>query len=266
MTTKLAVLAVLAAITVTSCNQLATSPGTNNAAGEVCYWIAANKDAMVSYGTIGQEANLNYGNGGFLAIANGPLGRKMSYVHFTVPTYPAGTEILEAKLELYHSGEREDGSTDDININVGIVRNEAWSPATITWNNQPFRGGNPAIDAALRLRSRAWSGTADIAGAVREMIATPDAIHGFAIWYADASGRQVEKGFYSNNDIRRKQTDLGLSPRLVVKVRFPSGKGTSDATLPFLPADHDLKSLPQPVTTVNFRAGSAWPADWNVSP
>ena len=263
---SIGLVALMASLTLGACNALVNNPIAQTAEGDVGYWISANADARVSFGRVGEEANQNYGNGGFLAVANGPLGRKMSYVRFTIPTFPAGTEIREAKLELFHGGKNEDGTTDDIMINVGVVRAEPWSPATITWNSRPDRGGNPTADAAIRLRSQAWSGTQDISGIVRDMIASPSTNYGFVVWYQDPTGRQVEKGFYSNNDGRRTQTSLGLSPRIVMKVRFAPGTGTADVTLPFLPSDHDLGHLPQPITTVLYRAGSDWPTDWNVSP
>jgi hypothetical protein len=231
---------------------------------EICIWVSADKDAFVSSGPAGQEGNLNFGRNGTLGVANGPLGRKHTYVHFTPPTLPAGSEILEAKLELFHGARNGDGSTDDINLAVGRVL-EPWSPQTITWNNQPYMRGLPSSETTLRLRSQAWSGTRDISGAVDEMLASPSTNHGFIVWYQDPSGRQVDKGFYSNNDYRRKQNDLGLSPRLLIRVKLPAGKTAADLQIGYLAADHDLGALAQPVTMVRVTTISTWPADWNVT-
>jgi hypothetical protein len=232
--------------------------------GVVCLWVSSDKDAFASYGRVGEEVDRNFGQYGFLSVANGPLGIKHSYVHFTPPTFPAGTEILEAKFEMYHSGKNEDGTTDDILLNVGVIRNEPWSPGTLTWANRPDRDGLPAPETEIRLRSQNWSGTPDITGFVQEMGTNPNAFHGFLVWYRDPSERQVEKGFYSNNDSRRTQTELGLAPRLVIRVRLPQGKPTSDMKLGYLPGDTDI-TVPREVTTVKIRKSQTWPADWNVS-
>jgi hypothetical protein len=242
-----------------------TSPS-QEGSGVVCFWISSDRDTYASFGRVGEDVDRNFGPSGFVAVANGPLGIKHSYVQFTPPSFPEGTEILEAKLELFHSGKNEDGTTDDVNFNVAVIRNEAWSPLTLTWANRPDRDGLPGVDAELRLRSQNWSGTPDISGIVREMIDSSTVHHGFLVWYRDPSGRQVEKGFYSNNDVRRKQNDLGLAPRLLIRVRLPEGKTVADVKLPpFLAADTDI-TLARPITMLQTRQSATWPTDWNVSP
>jgi hypothetical protein len=265
---RFTMLLVLAILSTNGCQQLTTAVDGGTASGTVCFWISATKDAHVSYGRTGEEVDQNFGLNGSLVVAVGPIARKRSYVDFSLPTFPAGTEVQAAKLELYHSGKNEDGYTDDITMNVArIPSGETWTPAAITWNNRPDRGGNFAPETSIPLRSQNWSGTPDIAGYVREMIANSSAYNGFVIWLDDGSfPQQVEKGFYSDNDIRRKQNDLGLAPRLLVRVKLPDGKSTDDITLPFLPSGHDLQNLPQPVTTLRFTRSDSWPTEWNVSP
>lgn len=260
---------VLSIITLAGCDVIApiVPPVPPAQSDVVCLWIGADKDTYASYGTSGSEADRNFGRDGGLVVAAGVLARKNSYVHFTPPTMPEGTEILEAKLELYHGGRNEDGyGTDDIVLNVGVIRNEPWSPLTLTWSNRPDRGGAPPSEFPLYLRSQAWSGTSDIAGAVRTMLSEPGTNYGFVISRSDIfMDRQVEKGFYSNNDYRRRQNDLGLSPRLLVKIKLPPGKTTADMSLGFLPADNDLGRIPQPITMVRFVGSNQWPADWDVT-
>lgn len=243
-------------------------PPTPAQADVVCLWIGSDKDTYASYGREGTEAEWNFGRHGNLAVAAGMLARKNSYVHFTPPTLPEGAEILEAKLELFHGGMNEDGyGTDDVTLNVGVIRNEPWSPGTLTWNNRPDRGGVAPADYPLRLRSQAWSGTPNIVDAVKGMISDPSTNYGFVISYRESfMERQLDKGFYSNNDHRRKQNDLGLSPRLLVKIKLPPGKTTDDMRLGFLPTDHDLGAIPQPIVMVRFTGSDAWPPDWNVTP
>lgn len=267
---KAIVMAALVATILTGCDVIGPIAQPTQPVGSdiVCLWIGADKDTYASYGPNGSEADRNFGRDGGLVVAAGVLARKTSYVHFTPPTMPEGTEILEAKLELYHGGKNEDGyGTDDITLNVGVIQNEPWSPLTLTWNNRPDRGGPPPSDFPLYLRSQAWSGTSNIAGTVREMIGDPARHHGFVISRSELfMDRQVEKGFYSNNDYRRKQNDMGLSPRLLVKIKLPAGKTTADMNLGFLPGDHDLGGMPQPILMVRVVGSKEWPADWNVTP
>jgi hypothetical protein len=230
----------------------------------ICIWVAADKDAYVATGRVGEEANSNFGHNGSLAVASGPLGRKQSYVHFTPPTLPEGSQVIEARLELYNGARNGDGTSDDINIAVGRV-SDAWNPSTITWNNQPFNSGFPLAEATLRLRSDAWCGTGDIAGIVREMLADPQKNEGFFLWYQDPGGRQVDKGFYSDNDFRRKRNALGLSPRLLMRVQLPAGASMLDLRLGFLIPDHDLERLGSEITMDSVVTASTWPAHWNVT-
>jgi hypothetical protein len=260
------ILLVLIILSMNGCQQLSTAVDGTTASGTVCLWISATKDAHVSYGRTGEEVDRNFGQNGTLVVAVGPIARKQTYVDFSLPTFPAGTEVQAAKLELYHSGKNEDGYTDDITMNVArIPGSETWTPATITWNNRPDRGGHFASETSMPLRSQNWSGTPDIAGYVREMMANPSAYNGFVVWLDNPFPQQVEKGFYSDNDIRRKQNDLGLAPRLLVRIKLPEGKSTDDITLPFLPSGHDLQNLPQPITTLRFVKSDTWPSDWNTT-
>ena len=235
--------------------------------GTVCYWIAADKDTYASFGRTGEEGDLTFGQHGTLAVAVGPVGRKRIYLHFARPNFPAGSEILFAKMELFHPGKNEDGSSDDIELGVASIRTEPWSPATLTWNNRPDRSTPHFEEFAIALRSQAWSGSGNIKSFIDDMFANPSAHYGFMIGLRDGFfANQIEKGFYANNDIRRKQNDLGLSPRLLLKVRLPAGKRINDVTMPFLPTDHDLGKLPMPVTMVRFAQSDGFPSDWNVSP
>ncbi|MCC7437514.1 MAG: DNRLRE domain-containing protein [Armatimonadetes bacterium] len=251
------------------CSCCCDDPGpdsTEKFADTICVWLASDRDTYASYGRVGEEADRNFADYSPLAIAKGELARKQAYVNFARPVFPQGAEILEAKFEMFHGGKNEDGTTDDILVNVGSIKNEAWSRSTLTWNNRPDRGGVPPVDVPpIRLRSQAWSGTDNIAGAAQEMLITqPNNHYGFVVSLGQVFG--VEKGFYSNNDIRRKRDDMGLSPRMVMKIRLPAGKTTQDIQMPFLSPDHDFSKLVQPITTIRFSPSNDYPADWNVSP
>jgi hypothetical protein len=100
------------------------------------------------------------------------------------------------------------------------------------------------------------------------MFTNPEGHFGFVISLSDEFfSKQIDKGFYGNNDIRRKQNDLGNAPRLLLKVKLPPGFTKNDIGLPpFLPSDHDLGHLPQPVTTLVSIASDDFPAGWSASP
>ena len=235
----------------------------------VALWIAADRDTFIS----SDQQNTSFGCERFLTVAGSNPPTKRVYVHFLLPTLPAGKEILDAKIELYHSGEREDGKTDDLNIPFGgVVFN--WIPYNLTWNNEP----NPptAQVMMIHLRSKDWSGSRasdarQIIDLLGNALATPGATtNGFVLDYPNNSP-SIEKGFVSDNDPGRTATNLYLAPRLLLKVRLPPGTSTNNITLPStLPMGTDLYFRNSP-TILMLRhepapAGSLWPTAWNVSP
>ncbi|HLA64705.1 MAG TPA: DNRLRE domain-containing protein, partial [Rhodothermales bacterium] len=234
---------------------------------DVYLWVGANADAFTWCGlqTPGcPYGDANFGRNGILPVAFTQLDIKRTYVHFDLPTLPAGTEVQEAYLELYHGGRNEDGRSDDVDIPVALVPT-AWDPMTITHNNQPIVG-TPGSFTALNLRSQSWSGTPDIAGQVAAMFADPSSNHGFALTWPSPA-QPIEKGFTGINDIRRTRTDLGQSPRLLVRVRLPEGRTASDIVLPPLLSTNDLNPAGSgPILMVRTTSGgSDWPTSWNVT-
>ncbi len=149
---------------------------------------------------------------------------------------PEGTQVHEAETELFHSGKNEDGASDDITMNVMPVQSEP------------------------------WHGTRDISELVRQIYASPDRYDGFRVSLpAGFTTRQVEKGFYLDNDIRRTSTSMGRSPRMLLKLKLPAGSSTGDIVMPFLPTDHDLRGVVQAVLMMQFVRASDYPSDRNAS-
>ena len=109
------------------------------ASGTVYLWVGADKDTYGSCGNIGlgcPEQNQTFGQNGTLPVAYNGVALKKTYVHWTPPTFPAGTVIEEAYIELWHGGMNEDGQSDEIDIPV-VDAQAPWSPETLTWANQP---------------------------------------------------------------------------------------------------------------------------------
>ena len=225
----------------------------------VCLWIAADKDTWVWF----EYPESSWDKDGYLRVAY--YGdHKRSFVHFHLPNLPAGTEIAEAHMELYHGGTTEDGYTDDLDIQVQRASG-AWDPATLTWNNQPTF--SRATEFLIHLRSAAWSASDPILTIVRETFANPSAYYGFVVdLFLPAETHGFEKGFDSNNKDRTVQ-DLKHAPRLLMKVKLPQGKTVSDITLPSLPSDNDL-GFPAgtQILMLRYSQGSDWPSTWEVAP
>lgn len=236
------------------------SIATSGGDGEVCYWISADADTYIGPGP---EADRNFGREGSVSVSGftSVQPSRLTFVRFPYLHFPQGTEILEAKFQLFMGGKNEDGQGDDITMAVDLIHDFPWSPLTLTWNTndagrRSWGGTYPFI-----IRPQNWCTTENIAEAVRTSYANQDKIHGYVVSYRRQTAHR--KGFSSNQDFSRKQNDLGKAPRLLLRVKLPAGSTTSDVTLPFLAADTDL-TLPRPVTTVRFSVSSTWPADWDV--
>ena len=105
-------------VSLSSCDIFEQSIQTAGESGTVYFWLASDADTYVELvgGTTPTQAN-NSGHD-FLAVQHSVLGVKRTYVNFPLPSFPEGTEINEVYFEMFHSGQNEDGKTDDINIDV----------------------------------------------------------------------------------------------------------------------------------------------------
>lgn len=233
--------------------------------GVVALWISADQDAYISCGRTSscEEGDLNFGRNSPLAVAAWDLGRKKPYVHFDLSEIPANAEIIEAFVELNHNAQMEDGRTDDLRIPAGRPA-APWNAMTLTWNNSADRT-SMAGPNCVRLKSRAWSSTANLAADIRGKTE----FDLFLSWNYPSVNPPIEKGFASNNDISRRQNDLGIAPRLLVRAVLPPGSSVlSRSTRNFL-SGQDLGRLAQPVLTSIAEPTSStpgsWPASWQVS-
>jgi len=219
-------------------------------------------DTYVSCGrTSGcDEGDLNFGQHGDLVVALWQLAAKRTYIHFLIPNVPQGTQVLEAYLELYHPGEREDGYSDDVSIPFQEATEE-WTPMELTWNNQP--PFSPSGRHYIDLKSQSWAGSDNISDMVQGYFDDPSSHKGIVVYWSNVA-IPLEKGFYSNNYIGRTASDMGLSPRLLAKIKLPPGKSISNVTLPPLPSATDLGFPGQQVLMMRYATGTDWPDDWDV--
>lgn len=206
-----------------------------------------------------RASRANFGRHSPLAVAAWELARKTTFVHFTLPEFPAGTEIMEAYIELNHNATQEDGRTDNLNLPVGRPM-ELWTPMTRTWNSSTDKGTMSA-GYHVCLKSNAWSPTRNIATQIRGKREYDLTVY----WTWPSTQPPIEKGFASLNDINRTTTSLGISPRLLIRVQLPPETTMwSNSVRTFQPGE-DLGRLSQPVLMMLAESGSAWPASWNVA-
>jgi len=227
----------------------------------VFIWISSDQDTYISCGrTAGcEEGDLNFGRHSPLAVARRILSKKLSFVHFTLPNLPSGSEISEAYLELNHNAQNEDGETDDINIPF-TYPSSAWQAMTLSWNNAGSNRSPTSHVSHICLRSMDWSGSPNIAGDVQGK-----SEFDVLLYWKPSAQPPIEKGLASNNDFSRKQNDLGIAPRLLLRIQLPPGASLmSETSMTFQP-NEDLGRLDQPVTMSIAEGGVDWPVAWDVA-
>jgi hypothetical protein len=274
------IIGALAAASFTGCmlNQNPLSPvSPNDASGTVYMWIAPYTDTKIS----SENPDMNYKNSADLTAGRADIpgnvsNYQVSYIKYLMPFLPDSTQILESYFEVYHSGQTEDGTTDDVYLNLSEV-GVKWNADSVTWNHGPdggkfTPGANPM---KIKLHSQDWSGTTDITPLVKRLIADTASNTEFRLTIGDQ--RNFFKSFYSNNDYHgngndahRSDSTLGLAPRILIKIVLPAGKTTKDIYYPALPPDTDITLGRFTFTRgyvwmANYASGTPdWPATWGV--
>lgn len=228
--------------------------------GSVYFWITTDADTYVECSFAGggcNGADFDHSGYDFVTVANSALSIKRSYVNFPKITFPAGTVIEEAYFEMYHSGKNEDGKSDEIQLDVNRVYTP-WNAGSISYTNQPIQPGNGGA-FQMKLKSQDWSGTSNIATLMQEAIPA-NQFEGFLV-SLQSPNPGYEKGFYSGNHRSRTLSDLGLAPRLLMKVNLPDGSDASDVVIGPGHGDGSGGNY----VGFRFRSGTNWPSDWNVA-
>lgn len=232
--------------------------------GTVYLWIASDADSYVVCNKAGtgpcQSFDVDYSGSNTLVVAHNAFSVKRTYVNFPMPVFPEGTNVEEAYFELYHSGKNEDGKTDDIMIDVARVMS-AWSASNVRYENQPVPTG-PYGEFQIRLRSQDWSGSSNIFHAMNEAIAPGSNFEGFAAFISNYEPG-YEKGFYSGNHDSFTLGDLGLAPRLLMKITLPDGNTTND--IDFSAANVHPDNAGSRRFGYFIRTGGNWPAEWDIA-
>jgi hypothetical protein len=234
-----------------------TAPTTD---GSNLLWLSSEADALVKCSVAAQcgDGGANFGALSYLSAGGGELEHSRSYMRFPMPKFPLGTKIVKAQLELHHGGKSEDGTSDDVCLDVAHA-SSMWQPFGVTWNEQPL-SSTTGSEVRLDLVSQGWSG-ADVTGLVIDQLADPSQSFGFVV-FANAN-QNLRKTFDSNAHPSRTPTDLGTAPRLLV--HFEREKG-GDIEWPA--AFDDYTDLPFPGQSVEFayaETGDDWPAEWEAA-
>lgn len=235
--------------------------------GTAALWIAADMDAYVQSEP---SHNLNTGGLPHLNVSRSvvpALTNERTYVHFTLPRLPPGTQVVEAYVNLYENS-RIDPATEGISV---AWANAAWDPLTITWANQPNPPGPAGQIAALGpFRDvNQWRGhPQSIHGEVQRALSGAQPNNGFL--FHMGSALPSRRSFAA--DITRTSTSLGTAPRLLLKVANEQRPfDPTTVTLPaVLPASQDLCRPRGPlpvggVTMVQIAPGPDWPPTWGVA-
>ncbi|MBX3744933.1 MAG: DNRLRE domain-containing protein [Verrucomicrobiae bacterium] len=231
----------------------------------VSLWITAYKDTYVDR----REPDRRFGCEPDVRVASllvepVPVTRR-TYVHFVLPRLPAGSQIGKAFLNLYNPDFSNPPENAPIHARTAVRH---WDPCDLTWNNQPEEPGFlSSADFGIKYRNRDWCGpTASIRQFIEPIFANAAAHEGFIIFTPVQPSQQ--KAFLSNNHSSRTANDLGLAPRLLVRVKLPPGTTAADIRIPPLPADNDLGALGVHVLLVAVADAAddlePFPAAWNV--
>jgi hypothetical protein len=254
-------LTLLCCILYSSCDLVNDVVNTQVSSGTLFYWISSDADTYVECSnTTGActGGEVDHSGYDFVAVSHTPNDIKRAYINFPKPAFPPGTVINEAYFELYHSGKNEDGKRDDILLDVNRVHKD-WNAGLVTYANQPIPTGNGG-EFYMKLESQNWSGTTDIGTQMQQDIITNDDFNGFLV-SIQSFDPGYDKGFHSPQTRTRTLTDLGLAPRLLLRVTLPAGFTTNDVQFNTTHTD----GLGGSYVGFRFRSGGSWPADWKLA-
>ena len=116
----------------------------------------------------------------------------------SLPTIPAGCDVVTATLRLYASSYKDGRTLQAVPLAT------AWTENLVTWGNQPATSGTAATTTS-GFDYREWTVTSQV-----QAMYTPGANHGFLIRDASENDGGFDQAFHS----REKGTDN--PPQLVI--------------------------------------------------
>ncbi len=259
------------------CSYLLSSCSSSNSPSTVgttpvALWIAAASttyisDAPTDTGTnMLLQGSLNIGLWDIPGIVS---HHQVSFVKFVLPSLPPGSGIDHAYFEVYHGGQQEDGTTDNTQFWVSQI-GVPFGFDTMTWNKSPDHGRyNAPPTIVCQLHSKDWCGTHDIRDTIQNWFNNPASNTGFRLNLASQSN--YYKSFYSNRDLSRTDSTLGLAPRLLILLHIPDTTSSLAPLKTFgqLPPDANVRLGPYSrrtnlVIMDSLVTSSDFPASWNA--
>jgi hypothetical protein len=151
-----------------------TTPGTVSAGVNADSWIHQ------------KDSSKNFGSDSILKVTSKSGENARALVRFSLPTVPAGCQVVGAELHLYNASPKE-GRTIEVSQLSG-----PWTQSGVTWNNQPATTGLTATastpSAAVWMK---WSVTEQVKG----MYSSGN--YGFLIRDAAEGSGDTEQQFHS---------------------------------------------------------------------
>jgi hypothetical protein len=141
----------------------------------------------------------NFGGDSVLKVDSKSGGNARALLRFSLPTIPAGCDVIGARLRLYASSYKDGRTLQAIPLAA------SWTETGVTWNNQPATNGTAATTTS-GFGYREWTVTSQVQG-----MYAPGVNNGFLIRDASENGGGLDQGFHS----RERLTDN--PPQLVVQ-------------------------------------------------
>jgi large repetitive protein len=140
----------------------------------------------------------NYATDSIVKVDSKSGANARALFRFSLPTIPAGCDVVTAKLRLYASSYKDGRTLQAIPLAA------SWTENLVTWGNQPTTTGTAATTTS-GFGYREWTVTSQV-----QAMYAPGANNGFLIRDASESGGGFDQGFHS----REKLNDN--PPRLVI--------------------------------------------------
>jgi hypothetical protein len=227
------------------------------------FWLAASKDAHVS----SSQPDYNYDGMFSLISSHGdPNKEQRFYIKFFMPQLPAGTEVLEAYINIYEDSQTGQAGTVTIAVDEAVAE---WDPYAITWNNQPNPiglSGSAGGQIQAYVTNNMWRKTADIKGIAQKHLDDPDSNFGWL--FNNSSSIPFTRSFKSMNALdARTQTELQLGPRLLMKVKSstPLDANNIGTTITGSTELGNMYGFGTDIMVYLIQSGEEWPVEWEVA-
>jgi hypothetical protein len=231
--------------------------------GTYLFWLAATKDAHVS----SSIPEANYDGMFSLVCSHGdPNKEQRFYIKFFMPQLPAGTEVLEAYINIYEDSQTGQAGTVTIPVGEAIAD---WDPYQITWNMQPNPIGafsTAAKEIQSYVNYNMWRTSGDVKEIAQKHLDDPASNFGWL--FNNQSPTAFTRSFKSMNALdARTQTELQLGPRLLLKVKSDTPLNSSNIGTAVSGSTElgNMYGFNTDIRVYRIASEDDWPAEWEVA-